>query len=152
MEVSCCGAATTASTAPSIAAFTAAAQNAIDARPLTGLTTPKPRALASGCGQGSTFTFDASRPHALACRASKSGSHTMTGSQEACTCAFIAALSTISGPIPAGSPTGIAIRSLLILQPRHQRGVDYVRHAFAADRLDRLVDIVQSEPVRRHQL
>ena len=41
IEVSCCGAATTASTSPAIAALTAAAQNAIEARPLIGLTTPK---------------------------------------------------------------------------------------------------------------
>ena len=51
IEVSFCGAATTASTSPAIAAFTAAAQNAIEARPLTGLTTPKPSEAVSGCGQ-----------------------------------------------------------------------------------------------------
>ena len=36
IEVSFCGAATTASTSPAIAALTAAAQNAIEARPLIG--------------------------------------------------------------------------------------------------------------------
>ncbi len=51
IEVSCCGAATTASTSPAIAALTAAAQNAIEARPLIGLTTPKGSEAASGCGQ-----------------------------------------------------------------------------------------------------
>src|SRR5665213_779356 len=151
IDVSCCGAATTASTSPAIAAFTAAAQNAIEARPLIGLTTPKPSEAVSGCGQGSTLTLDASSPHALACRASKASSHTSIGWHAACTAGSSAAFSAISGPMPAGSPTGIAIRSLLMSFPRHQRGVDHVRHALAADRLDRLVHLVQPKPVRRHQ-
>src|SRR5436305_221291 len=37
-------------------------------------------------------------------------------------------------------------------QPRHQRGMDHVLHAFAADRLDRQIDILQSKPVSRHKL
>src|SRR6185436_17965439 len=55
--------------------------------------------------------------------------------------------------MPAGSPTGIAILILpLISLPRHQRGVDYIRHALVADRADGEIDVVQSELVRRDQL
>src|SRR6266540_1625120 len=37
-------------------------------------------------------------------------------------------------------------------EPRHQRGVDHVRHALAADRLDGEVDVLEPELVGRHQL
>src|ERR1044071_1478 len=79
----------------------------------------------------------------------------MTGSQASRTAGSSAAFRLISGPMPAGSPTGIAIliRSpIAALQPRHQRSVDHVRHAFAADRLDCLVDLVQAEAMRCHEL
>src|SRR6266852_5471698 len=97
IEVSCCGAATTASTSPVIAAFTAAAQNAIEARPLTGLTTPKPSDAVSGCGQASTLICEKSIliPQDLAWRSSKAGSQTNVGSQAASTAGSSAALSAI---------------------------------------------------------
>src|SRR4051794_27193460 len=160
IDVSFCGAATTASTSPDIAVCTAAAQNAIDARPATGDVTPKPREAVSGCGQVSTLirvpdqsaaetrsmTLSlAFSPHDFACRFSKAGSHTMIGSQAAHTRGSSTALRQISGPMPAGSPTGIAILAwpaIIFSQPRHQRRVDHVRYALAADRLDRLVDLV----------
>src|SRR4029077_479239 len=148
-------AATTASMSPAIAAFTATAQNAIEARPLTGLTTPKPSDAVSGCGQASTLICEKSTliPQDLAWRSSKAGSQTNIGSQAARTAGSSAALSAISGPMPAGSPTGIAILiSLLILLPRHQRSVDHIRHAFVADGADREVDVLQAEFVSRDQL
>src|SRR5436190_14271522 len=155
IEVSCCGAATTASTSPAIAAFTAAAQNAIEARPLTGLTTPKPSDAVSGCGEASRLICEKSTliPQDLAWRSSKAGSQTNIGSQAARTTGSSAALSAISGPMPAGSPTGIAILSLPLMSlPWHQRSVDHVRHAFVADRADREVDVLQAEFVRGDQL
>ena len=56
--------------------------------------------------------------------------------------------------MPAGSPIGNRDLDLAAHAhiPRHQRGVDHVRHALAADRLDREVDVLQPEAVRRHQL
>src|SRR5262249_29450557 len=52
----------------------------------------------------------------------------------------------------AGTSPAMTWLGLRFLHPRHQRGVDHVRHALAADRLDRLVDLVEAEAVRRHQL
>src|SRR5581483_2872761 len=47
---------------------------------------------------------------------------------------------------PAGRPAG------RLLQPRQQRDVDHVLLGLAADRLDRAVDVVEAETVRRQQL
>src|SRR5581483_4069185 len=38
------------------------------------------------------------------------------------------------------------------LQPRHQRSVDHIGHALAADRFNRLVDLVEAEPVSGDEL
>ena len=56
MDVSFCGAATTASTSPASAALIARPAKAMEARPLTALVAPKSSVAASGCAQSSTFS------------------------------------------------------------------------------------------------
>src|SRR5207249_2694649 len=45
-----------------------------------------------------------------------------------------------------------AIQSVLASLPGHERRVDHVLYALAADRSDREVHVLEPEPVRRHQL
>src|ERR1700751_4302923 len=52
----------------------------------------------------------------------------------------------------ASPPSSRRIAAAAALLPRHQRGVDHVLHAFAADRADREVDVLEAEAVRRHEL
>ena len=89
-----------------------------------GLTTPKPSEAVSGCGQASTLILRQSHRRRVRSRAGDfdaagvrmpsmtPGSHTRIGSQAARTAGSSAALSAISGPMPAGSPTGCAILDL----------------------------------------
>src|SRR5262245_55295938 len=53
---------------------------------------------------------------------------------------------TRSGTTPWRAVRGI-FDPAVSLFPRQQRGVDHVRHALAADRADREIDVLQSEPV-----
>src|SRR5215813_14347545 len=57
-------------------------------------------------------------------------------------------------PLPQRGEGAImrAAFAALSLQPRHQRRVDHVRHALAADRADREVDVLEAEAVRGHEL
>ena len=48
----------------------------------------------------------------------------------------------------AAGVTGSDGESAACLQPGHQRGVDHVRHALPADRLDREVHVLQAEAMR----
>src|SRR6516165_8276411 len=52
-------------------------------------------------------------------------------------------MSSVSTPWPSRPPD---------LQPRHQRSVDHVRHAFASDRADGEIDLVEPETLGRNQL
>src|SRR5262245_59372262 len=99
----------------------------------------------------------------LACawRTSRLGSVTSSGRQTARTPGSSAGLSAISGPMPAGSPVAMAMIGLrwwcirfpaAVSHPRHQRGMDHVRHALATDRLDRKVDVVEPEAMGRDLL
>src|SRR5262245_36241143 len=68
-----------------------------------------------------------------------------------------AVFSAISGPMPAGSPAAMAILGFFAMAaaaslPRHQRCVDHVGHALAADRFDGEVDILQAEAMRGDEI
>ncbi len=127
IEVSFCGAATTASTSPLSAALMAAPAKASAARPAAALLVPNASAAASGSAQSSTLS-DASDqsasailattrkltaiPQALACRSTTRASLATIGLQAARTLGSSAALRLISGPMPAGSPVAMAIFAL----------------------------------------
>src|SRR5215218_6447614 len=130
IEVSFCGAATTASTSPASAALIAISAKASEARPLAATVVPKSSAAKSGCAQSSTLTqsFDqsasptrpiarmaGSRPHARACRSITPISLTTIGRQALRTAGSSAALRLISGPMPAGSPVAMAIFARLLM-------------------------------------
>src|SRR5262249_53261718 len=104
----------------------------------------------------STTLRSALMPHDSACRSSSRASLTSRGRQASRTASSSAVLRLISGPMPAGSPVAIAmtpaVRIRPALHPRHQRGVDHIRHAFAADRLDGEIDVLESELVGGYQL
>ena len=127
IEISFCGAATTASTLPSAAYCTAAAAKARDARPPAALVVPKGSDASSGWLQSSTFSAapdQSASPtlrilrkstrirQARAWRSMTAQSLTTIGLQTSCTPASSAALILISGPMPAGSPAAMAIIGL----------------------------------------
>src|SRR5215470_12134778 len=170
IEVSFCGAATTASTSPASAALMAVAAKASEARPAAPSLTPKPSAAASGCGQSmrlrllsaASATAAIARSSALmaqaaAWRSITRRSQNRIGVHAARTSASSAALRPISGPIPAGSPAAMAMigfsrMGAASLLPGHQRRVDHILHTLAADRADGEVHVLEPEPVGRHQL
>src|SRR6188472_1597412 len=130
IEVSFCGAATTASTSPASAVLIAISAKASEARPLAAAVVPKSSATKSGCAQSSTLTqsLDQSasptrsitrkascRPQACACRSSTPISLTTIGWQALRTAGSSAALRLISGPMPAGSPVAMAIFARLLM-------------------------------------
>src|SRR6516162_11423203 len=127
IDVSFCGAATTASTSPASASLIAAPAKASAARPLAALLVPKSSAARSGWEQPSTLTrwsdqsASAARPitrssaamaQAAAWRSSTPASPTTIGLQALRTAGSSAALRLTSGPMPAGSPAAMAIRVL----------------------------------------
>src|SRR2546428_2464285 len=127
IDVSFCGAATTASTSPASASLIAAPAKASAARPLAALLAPKSSAATSGCAQPSTLMASpdqsasaarattrssAAMAQAAACRVSTPASPTTIALQALRTAGSSAALRLISGPMPAGSPAAMAIRVL----------------------------------------
>src|SRR6516162_11142121 len=186
IDVSFCGAATTASTSPASASLIAAPAKASAARPLAALLVPKSSAARSGWEQPSTLTrwsdqsasaarattrSSAAMRQAAAWRSSTPASLTTSGLQALRTAGSSAALRLISGPMPAGSPMAIAIIVLSLmgtpaclyrwhranareafLLPRHQRRVDHIRNALAANRPDGEIHVFEPEPVRRDLL
>src|SRR5262249_2666172 len=140
-----------------------------EARPAAGLVMPNGRVAASGWAVARTLTRSpdhtasptratvcrlALMPDALACRSKSAGSLSRIGRHTARTAGSSAAFSAISGPIPAGSPVAMAMTAGpdIPLEPGHQRGVDHIRHALAADRADGEVDVLEPELVRGDQL
>src|SRR6516165_1847148 len=127
IDVSFCGAATTASTSPARASLIAASAKASAARPLAALLVPKSSAAMSGCAQPTTLMASpdqsasaarattrssAAMRQAAACRFSTPASPTTIALQALRTAGSRAALRLISGPMPAGSPAAMAIRVL----------------------------------------
>src|SRR6266540_536069 len=127
IDVSFCGAATTASASPARASLIAAPAKASAARPLAALLVPKSSAAMSGCAQPSTLIASpdqsasaarattrssAAMRQAAACRFSTPASPTTIALQALRTAGSSAALRLISGPMPAGSPAAMAIRVL----------------------------------------
>src|SRR5262245_16821796 len=182
IEVSFCGAAATASASPASAALIAARAKASEARPLAAPVVPNSSSARSGCAQSSTLRRacdhsasagraiacrSAAMPQAAACRCSTPASPTRSGLHAARTAGSRAALRLISGPMPAGSPTAMAMVGLSSMRgpasisltwsaaarafslPGHERGVDHVRNTLAADRPDGKVHIFEAEPVGR---
>ena len=118
IEVSFCGAATTASASPPIAASTAAAKNAIEARPAIGLTMPngersRVRLLAGQDIDSAGLDPDAAGlgvAHEQVRIADQNWVADRAAPQDrAPSC------SAISGPMPAGSPVGMAILILPLI-------------------------------------
>ena len=144
IEVSFCGAPTTASTSPASAALNGRADEGDRGAACSRARCCRSRAwLPPAALQSRTFSLplensasairsitcsSAAMPQALACREITPGSLTRTGWQAARTAGSSAALRLISGPMPAGSPVAMAIFAFISL-PRHQRGVDHVGHA-----------------------
>ena len=123
IDVSFCGAATTASTSPASAARTARLALASDARPNAAPFWPNTKSLISGIGTSSTASPGAVASlgsrigtslavmfAACAWRAITLASPTTIGRQMACTAGSSAAFRLISGPMPAGSPVAMATR------------------------------------------
>src|SRR5262245_15704493 len=108
---------------------------------------------------------------AAAWRCSRRASPTRTGLQARRTAGSCAALRLISGPMPAGSPTAMAILVLSPMRgypplyigcatrmregislPWHEGCMDHVRHALATHRLDGEIHVFEPEPMRRDLL
>src|ERR1051325_100202 len=102
---SVCGAPTTAAKRPSSAARIALSAAARAARPWPGATVPS---AGRSCFTGSSSIPSSDRPQARACSSSTARSPTSTGRQRSSTAGSRAALSEISGPMPAGSPVAMA--------------------------------------------
>src|SRR6516162_2931668 len=127
IDVSFCGAATTASTSPARASLIAASAKASAARPLAALLVPKSSAAMSGCAHPTTLMASpdqsasaarattrssAAMRQAAACRFSTPASPTTIALQAWRTAGSSAAFRLTSGPMPAGSPAAMAIRVL----------------------------------------
>src|SRR6516164_11164168 len=172
IDVSFCGAATTASTSQASAA-----------RPLAALLVPKSSAAMSGCAQPSTLTrwsdqsasaarvitrSSAAMAQAAAWRFNMPASPTTIALQALRTAGSSAALRLISGPMPAGSPAAMVIRVLSRMRghpssisvasskcargfslPRHERRVDHIRDALTAHRPDSKIHVFEPESVGR---
>src|SRR5215472_11510589 len=119
IDVSFCGAATTASTSPARASSIAVPAKASAARPLAALLVPKSSAAMSGCVEPSTLMASpdqsasparattrssAAMAQATACRFSTPASPTTIALQALRTAGSSAALRLISGPMPPGRP------------------------------------------------
>src|SRR5262252_7838642 len=168
IDVSFCGAATTASTSPASASLIAAPAKASAARPLAALLVPKSSAARSGCAQSSTLTrwsdqsasaarvitrSSAAVAQAAAWRFNMPASPTTIALQALRTAGSSAALRLISGPMPAGSPAAMAIRVLSRMRghpPSISGAPSKCARGFSLPRHERRVDHI-GDPLAAHR-